>query len=110
MAKTIVTLYIDNTSLRLMVTDGKRIKEWAELPLEPGLIDKNVVTGEAEVIAKIKQLFKINKIDTKKVIVGISGLHCLSRPITFPQLPKEMLDEAVKREAGRALPVPQEQT
>ena len=43
MAKNIVTLYVDDTSLRLMVTDGKQIKEWAELPLEPGLIKGNVV-------------------------------------------------------------------
>ena len=109
MAKKIVTLYIDDTSLRLMVTDGKRIKVWAESPLEPGLIDNAVVIKEAEVATKIKQLFKAQKVKTKKIIVGVSGRHCLTRPITFPQLPKDMLDEAVRREATRVLPVPLEQ-
>jgi len=92
-----------------MVTDGKRIKEWADLPLEPGLVKSNTVIEEAELAAKIKQLFKTQKLKTKKINVGISGLHCLTRPIILPQLPKEMLDEAVIREARRVLPAPPEQ-
>ena len=109
MTEKIVTLYISDTSLRLMVSDGKRIKEWAELPLESGLIENTVVINEAELTAKIKQLFEVQQIKTKKVAIGIGGLHCLTRPITLPQLPKVMLDEAVRREAERALPVPLEQ-
>ena len=109
MAKKIVTLYIDDTSLRLMETDGKRIKEWAELPLEPGMVDNTVVIKEAEVATKIRQLFRTLKVKTTKITVGVSGFHCLTRPITFPQLPREMLDEAVQREATRVLPVPLEQ-
>ena len=109
MAKKIVTLYIDDTSIRLMVVQGKRIKKWADLPLEPGLVKNNVVVEEAEVAAKIKQLFKDQKVKARKVVLGLSGLHCLSRPIILPQLPKVMLAEAVKREAKRVLPVPLEQ-
>ncbi len=109
MAKQIVTLYVDNTSLRLMVTDGKRIREWADLPLEPGLIEGNVVIKGAEVATKVRQLFKAMKLKAKKISVGLSGIHCLTRPITLPQLPKTMLDEAVNREARRVLPVPLEE-
>jgi len=109
MAKKIVTLYIGDTSLRLMVTHGKRIKEWAEVSLEPALLQDTAGIKEAEVATKIKQLFKDQKVKTKKIMVGVSGLHCLTRPITFPRLPKEMLDEAVRREAARVLPLPLEQ-
>ena len=109
MNKKIVTLYIDDTSLRLLVTRGKQIKKWAEMPLEPGLVKNAVVIEEAKVAAKIKQLFKAQKTRKHKVTVGVSGLHCLSRPITLPQLPKAMLAEAVRREAKRVLPVPLEQ-
>ncbi|MFC1940701.1 pilus assembly protein PilM, partial [Chloroflexota bacterium] len=86
-----------------------RIREWAETPLEPGLVENTVVIKEAEVAAKIRQLFDIQKVGTPKVIVGVSGLHCLTRPITLPQLPKDMLNEAVTREAKRVLPLPLEQ-
>ena len=108
MAKKTVTLYIDDTSIRLLLAQGKQIKKWADLPLEPGLVKNGVVRKEEEVAAKIKQLFQARKIKTKKVNIGISGLHCLSRPVTLPQLPKVMLDEAVRREAKRVLPVPPE--
>ncbi|MDD5127714.1 MAG: pilus assembly protein PilM [Dehalococcoidales bacterium] len=109
MAKKIVSLYIDNSCLRLMETRGKRVKRLAELPLDFGLTKVNPSIKEAELAAKLKQLLKAKKIRTKKVIVGLSGLHCLSRPITLPQLPKAMLEEAVMREAKRVLPVPLEQ-
>ena len=100
MAKKTVNLYIDDTSVRLLLTQGTRIKKWADLPLEPGLIKNGFIHKEAEVAAKIKQLFLARKVKTKRVNIGISGLHCLTRPITLPRLPKEMLDEAVggKRE------------
>ncbi|MFC1903769.1 pilus assembly protein PilM [Chloroflexota bacterium] len=109
MSKKITSLYIDDTSIRLLVTHGTRIKKWADSPLEPDLIKNGVVLKDAEVAAKVNQLFKILKVRTKNITVGISGLHCLSRPITLPKLPEDMLDEAVKREARRALSVPLEQ-
>ena len=109
MGNKIVTLYIDDASIRLLVTDGKRIKKWADLPLEPGLIQGTVVLKEAEVAAKIKQLLKDQKVRARKVIVGLSGLHCLTRPIILPRLPQALLDEAVTREANRLLPLPADQ-
>lgn len=109
MAKKITTLYIDDTSLRLMVIQGKQIKEWAEVPLEPGLVENALVVNEAEFTKKLMQLFQIQKIESRKIIVGISGFRCLTRPISLPRLSREMLGEAVKREAERTLPVPLEQ-
>jgi len=109
MAKKIVTLYVDDTSIRLLVTQGNQVRKWADMPLEPGLVKSAVVIKEAEVARKIKQLLKAEKVSANKVIVGLSGLHCLSRPLTFPKLPKAMLAEAVMREAKRVLPVPVEQ-
>jgi type IV pilus assembly protein PilM len=105
----IVTLYIDDTSIRLLVSRRQRIKKWADLQLEPGLVKGGVVVQEAEVASRIKQLLKSQKVRTKKVVLGYSGLHSLTRPVTLPQLPKSMLSEAVAREARRVLPVPLDQ-
>jgi type IV pilus assembly protein PilM len=109
MAKGTTTLYIDDTNIRLMVTRGKRITKLADVPLEMNLSDIDTEEKEAEFAAKIKYLFKSNRISAKKIILGLSGMHCLTRPITLPQLPRTMLDEAVIREARRVLPVPTEQ-
>jgi type IV pilus assembly protein PilM len=92
-----------------MVARGKRITKLAGISLDMSLADVSPKVREAEIAAKIKYLFKSQKIKSKKVIVGLSGLHCLSRPVTLPQLPRAMLDEAMMREAKRVLPVPPEQ-
>jgi type IV pilus assembly protein PilM len=104
-----VTLYIDDTSIRLLVCRGRRVRKWADLQLEPGLVKGSVVVDQAQVASKIKQLFKSQKVKAKKVILGFSGLHSLTRPAALPQLPKSMLPEAVAREARRILPVPLDQ-
>jgi len=109
MAQKVVTLYIDDTSIRLLVTHGKRIRKWADVPLEPGMVKNALVMKPGEVAAKIKQLFSVRKINSKRVTLGVSGLHCLTRPMLLPQLPKDMLEEAVIREAKRVLPVSPEQ-
>jgi len=109
MAMSTTTLYINDTSIRLMVTRGKRITKLADVPLDMPLSDINTAEKEAELVARIKLLFKSNKISARKVILGLSGLHCLTRPVTLPELPKAMLDEAITREARRVLPVPLEQ-
>jgi type IV pilus assembly protein PilM len=108
-ASKITTLYISDTGIQLMVARGKRISKLAEAPLDINLADVSVKVREAEIVAKIRHLLKFHKIKEKKVIIGLSGLHCLSRPIVLPQLPRAMLDEAVIREAKRVLPVPTEQ-
>ena len=56
MAKEKVTLYIDDSSLRVLVIQDQQIKDWAEVPLEPELVKNNVVINETEVSAKIKDI------------------------------------------------------
>lgn len=109
MAEKVVTLYIDDTSVRLLVTSGKRIRKWADLPLEPGLVKNGVVMKQEEVAARIRQLFNIRKVNSNRVVLGVSGLQCLTRPMILPQLPRDMLEEAVVREAKRVLPVSPDQ-
>ena len=109
MANSTVSIYIDDTSIRLMVTRGKRITKLAEAPLEMSLSDVNTEEKETELANKIKNLLKLNKVNDKKIILGLSGLHCLTRPLVLPELPKAMLGEAVIREAKRLLPMPMEQ-
>ncbi len=109
LAQQIVTLYIDDSSLRLMVTRGERIKGWAYSPLDRGLVENNVVIDESGLASRIRQLFKAQKIRDKKVAVSLSGLHSFIRLITLPKLPKDMMDEAVRHEARRVLPVSPEQ-
>jgi type IV pilus assembly protein PilM len=92
-----------------MVTRGKRIARLAEAPLDTSLVDIDSKEKEIQLANKIKTLFKSNKINTRKIILGLSGLHCLTRPLVLPQLPRTMLKEAITRESQRVLPVPLDQ-
>jgi len=105
----VVTLYIEDASLKLLVAKGKRVTKWSELPLEPGLVVDGVVVDEAKVAAKIKELLKAQRVKTKKAVCGLSGLRCLTRPITLPRLTRTELAEAITWEAERILPVPLDQ-
>ena len=92
MAKNIVTLYIDDTSIRILVTQGKKIIDWVDSPLEPGLVKNGLVLKEADIVAKIQQLFKDKKINKGNVLLGMSGSGCLSRLLCVP--------DTAQRDAG----------
>src|SRR4030042_6155164 len=109
MANQIVTIYVSDTVLRTMVSDGKQIQEWAEMQLEPGLIENNSIVDEETVSEKLKQLLGIQSVKARKVYLAINGIRCLTRPVLLPKLPQEILDEAVRREAARLLPIPLEE-
>jgi len=106
MAKKVTTLFIRDDAVNLLVAEGKQITKWARLPLEPGLVSRGLVLDEAQVAVKVKELFKLEKVSTDKVIVGLSGLDSLYRLITLPELPEAVVAEAVKHEARRVLPMP----
>jgi type IV pilus assembly protein PilM len=109
MAKKVTTLFIRDTSINLLVMNGRQIKQWASLPLEPGLVSQGLIVDEAQVAEKVNQLFKETKAKANKVIAALSGHDSLYRIITLPELPETILPEAVKREAKRTIPTPLEE-
>ncbi len=109
MAGKTVSLYIDDHGIRLMVSSRKSIAQWASAPLEPGLVRGGVVVDEEAVAAAVQKLLKDRDVSTRRVVAGLSGLHSLTLALKLPQLPSELVAEAVVREASRILPVPMEQ-
>jgi len=103
------SLFIEDNSIKLLVTHGRRVDKWAKLPLEPGLVSDGLILDEAQVADKLKQLFKQQKIATRTVTAGLSGLNSIFRLTSLPELPAEILPEAVEQEANRIVPVPIEQ-
>ncbi|MBI2869626.1 MAG: pilus assembly protein PilM [Chloroflexi bacterium] len=104
-ARTYTSLYLDDSGIRLLVVKGKYVIKWAELPLEPGLVEGGVVANPLVVGAKIRAFLRQHRTGSRKVIMGFSGLHCLSRIITLPVLSRNLLSEAIWLEAGREMPV-----
>ncbi len=109
MAKKITTIFIRDDAINLLEMRGERVEKWATMPLEPGLVSQGLIVDDAQVIEKLKELFKLQKLGMGKVIAGISGHNSVYRIITLPELPAAVLPEAVKREAKRVIPVPLEE-
>ncbi|MFA5450934.1 MAG: pilus assembly protein PilM [Dehalococcoidales bacterium] len=106
MAKKKVTLYIEDTEIKLLVSNGHKVNKWASFSLEPSLVHDGAIQDEVKVAQAIKELFHLQNIDTKKVTVALSGLNSIFRVITLPVLPPKMLPEAVINEASRVIPRP----
>jgi type IV pilus assembly protein PilM len=109
MAKKIVTLYIEDTEIKVLVSRGRKIEKWASFVLEPSLVRDGAILDEAKVAEAIKELFGLQKISGKKVTVALSGLNSIFRYITLPQLPQKMIPEAIINEASRVIPMPLEE-
>lgn len=101
-----VSLYIEDTVIKLLVTNRNRVEKWASLVLDAGLVREGVIMDENRVAESIKQLFKLQKVTHTNVAVGISGLNSVFRIISIPEVPQKLLPEAVSNEASRILPMP----
>ena len=67
MAKKVITLFIRDTGINLLVMKGRQVEKWASLPLEPGLVSQGLIVDEAQVADKVKQLFKETGAKTKRL-------------------------------------------
>jgi len=104
-----VTLFIEDSSIKVMTARGRKIHKWAKLSLEPGLVSDGVILDEAKVAEKVKKLLKLQKIGERTVTVGMSGFNSVYRLLALPELTPDLLPEAVMQEAGRVVPVPMDQ-
>src|SRR3972149_5494821 len=103
MAKKIVSLYVRDAGIDLTVLNGKGVEKWARTPLDAGLVTQGLVRDEALVAAKIAEMFNAEGINPGRVVAGLGESNSLYRMISLPEIPPDMLDSAVKREAKKAL-------
>jgi type IV pilus assembly protein PilM len=108
MAKRVVTLFIEDTAIRLLVARGKHAEKWASVPLEPGMVKHGQIQDKVGIVDKLKETFRWAKVGNR-VVLGLSEPGSLYRIITLPKLPDSILPEAVKREAERVIPLPQDE-
>jgi type IV pilus assembly protein PilM len=110
MAKRQVSLYIDDAAIELMVSKGREVLKWSTVALEPGMVKGGMIQDQVGVAAMIRELWQAEKLGgNKKVVVGVSGTNCLYQMITLPELPENLLPEAVAREATHNLGIEMEQ-
>ncbi len=101
-----ISLYIEDTEIKLLVTSGSQVAKWASFKLDPGLVSGGAILDENRVAESLKEFFKLQGVNDTKVAVGISGLNSVFRVISIPEVPRNLLQEAIGNEASRILPMP----
>jgi type IV pilus assembly protein PilM len=110
MARQQTTLYIDDAAIHVMVSKGRQPSKWATVPLEHDLVKDGVVQDQSAVAVKLTELWQSLKLGrSKDVVVGLSGVNCLYQLFVLPELPDNLLPEAMAREASHNLGIEIEQ-
>ncbi len=92
-----VTLFIEDTSVKLLVAKGRRVEKWAALPLEPGQVSDGLIHDEAHVADRIKEILKQEKVSATTATVALGGFNSVFRVVSLPQLPEAIIPEATAR-------------
>ena len=103
-----VTVNIEERCLRLLTVKGRKVQKWGQVPLEPGLVENGLVRDPAQVGLALEALFREQKVRKKGVITSLTviGLGSTSTIFDLPKMKPSLLEDAVAREARRAMPVP----
>ena len=101
----VVTLNLEGSDVRLLVADGSKVSLWAETKLESGLVREGLVVDTAAVGKAIDELLSDYGVSRKKVVTALTGLRAIPRILTLPKIKANLLDDAVRREARKEMPL-----
>jgi type IV pilus assembly protein PilM len=105
-SKSITTLNVEASSVRVLSIRGRRVRRWGNVPLPPGLIRDTLVVDPVGVGAAIDELFRSAKVSKSGVLVSLTGFRSVSRVVTLPKLSATLMKEAIAWAVRREMPVP----
>jgi len=106
LSRSVTTLHIEGSSVRLLAVRGGQVTEWGTEPLEPGLVRDGVVANPEAVGERIESLLAAHHTGKRNLVAGLSGHRCVPRILDFPRMEPRLLKEAVPRQMKREMPVP----
>jgi len=106
-----LAIYITDTELRLMRTDGNKVDKWGIVPLDEGVVVDGVVHDEKALAERLRDSLNQNLIKEKRALVAASSLGSSFRLLTLPpELPSSLIGDAVLSEAKRSFPMNLDET
>ncbi len=104
-----LTLSLEATELRLLIVHRQRVLHWDRLSLPAGVARNGQVVQPDAFGQAVAELLERVKGPRRNVVVSLNGQRSLVRILSLPAIPPKLLDEAVRREARRELPLPLEE-
>ena len=56
MAEKVMTLYLEDSNIKLLVAKGRKVERWAITSLDAGLVKDGVIVNENKVADKIREM------------------------------------------------------
>lgn len=104
-----LTLSLETATLRLMVVRGHRILRGTSATLPPGVVRDGQIVETAAFSQIVARTIKEIDGPRRKAIASLNDQRALVRILDMPAVPSRLLDETVRREARRELPLPLEE-
>ena len=102
MAKRIVTLSIEGTTLRILGSRGDAVDVWERVPFNPKFIKNGHVADPEGLGEVIRNVLTNMKLTTGMIMCAHSAVGCTSRILELPPVEKGQLASIVEREVRRA--------
>jgi type IV pilus assembly protein PilM len=111
MAKSIVGVDIGGTSIRAVEVErfdrpNPVVVRFAEIPLPSGASTRGEVTESNTVAGVLRDLWKLGRFSSKRVVLGMGNQRVLSRDLTVPKAPIAQIRESLPFQVQDMLPVP----
>ena len=104
-----ITLNIESSDIRLLVTQGRKVEAWDSIALEPNLVKEGLIIDPVTVSKSIHQLFAKHNVKGKNTLAALSGFQSIQRLLNIPKMSHKLTEEAIKRQADKIMPVPLDQ-
>jgi len=106
MANRVVTLDVDDTTVRLLETRGRKVTKWASASLKREQVGSEAGSDRLELGTTVKQLMKSSGINAGTVITSLSGVYSVSRILGVPKPTRGLAtEESVLQAAKEIMPV-----
>lgn len=103
------TLSIETSGVKALTLNGRRVERWGRLPLAAGLVKDGLIVQPEAVGQVIDALFRSLGEPKSRVIVSLSGIRSTPRLFTFPRIKRTLLEEAMRQQAKKEMPLPLEE-
>ncbi len=103
-----LTLVLETAEVRALVVQGQRIRRWERALLPEGAVRQGQIVQPKAFGEIVAELVDAVKGPRRRAVIGLNGQRSLVRILDLPPVPTRLLDETVRREARRELPLPLE--
>jgi hypothetical protein len=100
-----VALDITNLDIRLVASQGGKIRQWMSSPIPPGLIKDGVIQDPQAMGVILDTLFRSLNLQKKGIVCTVTGLPFIFRTINMPGPKHKVKAEAIERAARMEMSV-----